>query len=337
MPGKDIVDLFDPYRGDLLYGFAGDRDECIKHMMALCPPDSGLHIFFNVDNLKNIWLTVDAYNDAIFGSAGLFAGEREDEQISQRAAAITDPGVKQFWEDLRKHRFSPLEAFDASKEKLLREGWPGISKDRYYLAIRRACKFGIEQVLQAASPDARIHFLLDRFARNHGERMIQAVLKTPTQKGSSPTAERTAVPITYSEIRYIYRNWGRLKDRIIFYYEFKQADYAPWEDDSKKAKSQCDIGGGEETVEMTYRQLWDMYAQDRNAKYLDKKWANKVKTAKSLRATIYMQNSSKVNKLVGEAEALSNVEIDEKVKKYEEALLVLEPDRGKWKIFETTL
>lgn len=72
-----------------------------------------------------------------------------------------------------------------------------------YLAIRRACKFGIEYVMEFK--DGAIHYVLD------GITMADVVSKAEMPINM---AAQTGVPITTSELRYIFRNWYWFKDKV---------------------------------------------------------------------------------------------------------------------------
>lgn len=316
----DIIDLFDPWRGDLLYGFAEDRGDYLDHMEKLVAlgRNPGLKKF--LESWGSFWIQVDAYNDTLFGDQTLFATAASDVGNSgdQKNQSLNDPYITAFWQKLKQHRFSPLEVFTTPDDKIKKEGWsPELDKDRYYLAIRRACKFGIENVLNAASPDARIHFVLDLFSRVCGERMVQATYKLEIAARS-----RTAVPITTSEIRYVYRNWHRLKDRVVFYYGFA-SEVAPWEDDTRKAAW---VGSDGNPYVYTFRNLWGLYGGSRSDKYTEM-----LEKAKHDRPVTYIKNKVAVDKLITDA---GQLDANSRCAKLEQALAILEPDKAKWKAFQ---
>ena len=79
------------------------------------------------------------------------------------------PKVKDYWDALKQHpRFSPVTVFTASENKLKREhgqemvwlikGTP-TDHNQHMLAIRRACKFGVDYVVNFTP--GRVHFVLD--------------------------------------------------------------------------------------------------------------------------------------------------------------------------------
>lgn len=81
--------------------------------------------------------------------------------------------------------------------------------------IRRSCKFGIENVVRFLGADARIHFLL-------GGVDPDAATERREYDGK--------VPITISEIRFIFRNWTRFQPKVIFYdASYQEQPLAPWQ------------------------------------------------------------------------------------------------------------
>jgi hypothetical protein len=93
------------------------------------------------------------------------------------------------------------------------------------LAIRRSCKYGIEYVLSLEG-NAMIHYVMD------GMDMMVVAQKLPLEK----TIERGGAQITFrkisictTELRYLFRNWGRIgpTGRVAFYVSFAQIAN-PW-------------------------------------------------------------------------------------------------------------
>jgi hypothetical protein len=94
-----------------------------------------------------------------------------------------------------------------------------------YLAIRRACKFGIEYIM--AFKSGTVHYVTD------GITMTVVVGKTemPIDMGT-----RTGVPITTSELRYIFRNWHWFRDTLdkdLVFWRSYAPTTAPWITDPK--------------------------------------------------------------------------------------------------------
>ncbi|QWZ75364.1 hypothetical protein [Enterobacter roggenkampii] len=83
-----------------------------------------------------------------------------------------------------------------------------------WLWWKRGSKNGIEMIAQQSSDSKRrLHFILDGLN-------VQGVI--------NKDKNFYGLKITASELRYIYRNWGRLKDKVIFYLNGEVVK-APWE------------------------------------------------------------------------------------------------------------
>ena len=258
----DIVDLFQPDRGDLLYGFTGDRDPYFEHMQLNAKPGTPLRKWMD-DEQRRTWIVVDKTNNALFDKAMFtsFANSPDDllNEIESRALNLSNGQQMvrsvDHQQDLANSRFSPAKAMVASAATLSKEADGNTAAEKQYaLAIRRACKFGISRILENVKHRAEIHFLIDRFVRNNGERMKQAVGKERITLGGT----QNYYTITYSEIRFVFRNWSSLSSRVHFYENHVKVD-APWLDSSR----QVTVDG----KALTYKQLWATYTQQREQKY----------------------------------------------------------------------
>ena len=128
-----------------------------------------------------------------------------------------------------------------------------LEQNRSYLAIRRACKFGLGlAATNAAFIGAKVHFLLD------GLDMQEVANKNPR----AGYGGRTSVSITTSELRYAFRNWGRLNNAIVFYVNLLPVA-PPWISDW----SLSPLGGRAPDPIKAHKALWDQYADVRLAKY----------------------------------------------------------------------
>lgn len=182
-----------------------------------------------------------------------------------------EAALDRYYRDIKSHKFSPLSSFDAPRDKVEAEGWKSagqsLRKDRYYLAIRRACKFGIEHVASQSS-GALIHFILNRFDDGNG--WSDVLNKKPIHARG-----RDSVLITYSELRFVYKNWDRFKSKIIFYrfigtYDnptsFPSCD-APWEDSSRSVTGTVyDFDGTPMTKTLTLAKFWNENYSPYNAR-----------------------------------------------------------------------
>lgn len=279
----DLKDNFDLFRGDLLYGQSRDRTAALAYLpakLAATGPVIGdamkAGAWVTVDNLNIPTEPDDQYEDYRKAAKGSFwAGVVEPKlagiktHIKDEESAKTldfqsgkySTALDSYYRDIQAHKFSPLSSFDAPRDKVEAEGWKkageSLRKDRYYLAIRRACKFGIEHVANQAS-GAFIHFTLNRFDQGSG--WSDVLNKKPIN-----VRGREAVLITYSELRFVYKNWDRFKARVIFYrYEGPQDNptsfpscAAPWEDSAHSTTGTVyDSFGTAQTKTLTLAKFW---------------------------------------------------------------------------------
>jgi thiamine pyrophosphokinase len=165
---------------------------------------------------------VNAYNDPIIKT-----------DFSQPVLAIPQPplGERVYVNKLTQHpklapqgtkgaTMSSLSKGDSSKAGTDKAALGGAEKADLegLLAIRRACKFGIE--FAVTSHYKKVHYVLDAIT------MTDVLNKTtfPLYSG------KDGVPITTSELRFLFRNWNRFKGtgRVVFYSGFN-AVQPPWE------------------------------------------------------------------------------------------------------------
>ena len=90
---------------------------------------------------------------------------------------------------------------------------------RMVFAIQRACKFGIDYILQNLK-GAQVHYIVDEIVLND----VVAKEKMGLWTG------KVGVPITTSELRFIFRNWNRFRNNkdFCFYLNYRKVG-APWE------------------------------------------------------------------------------------------------------------
>ena len=121
------------------------------------------------------------------------------------------------------------------------------------LAIRRSCKFGIQYFTETRN--VRVHYLLDKMDPSTivTKKTLHKVVRG---KNRAIVAEFDKVPICTSELRFIFRNWQRIKSggKMLFYLSFNTC-LAPWENTAKAWKDQWG--------------LWAEYAKQRVDKYRD--------------------------------------------------------------------
>ena len=85
------------------------------------------------------------------------------------------------------------------------------------LAIRRACKFGIEDAVTRRK--CRVHYVLDGIT----------IADVVSKKTFDLYSGGQGVPITTSELRFLFRRWNRFRNttKVIFYRNFTECD-PPW-------------------------------------------------------------------------------------------------------------
>jgi hypothetical protein len=289
---------FDPARGDVIYGISPARtvyrsawyDDHMQHINNTTLPTDP-H-FMAVAALG--WHQMDEYNN-YFGipttsTSGSGAGMRAHLQ-TRSAAAPLDPmaskntqRVKQYQSQLVTSRYSPESVYQTSRAKLASEGYAAnqfsdprnalqklfgtaksrssatqaLEQNRNYLAIRRACKFGIGLVATGDQfQNALVHFVLDGLNMQEVATKATRQSQTGTQMGT-----KTFVSITVSELRYVYRNWGQLSAKVVLYVNL-QPVAAPWIANWGPIAAHAGIGG---TVSAE-KALWDQYGADRAVKY----------------------------------------------------------------------
>lgn len=289
----DLKDAFDLFRGDLLYGQSRDRGAALLYLpreMAVNGPVMQAAIeagaWITVDNLNvptepdpnlevyrkaakaDYWSNVVKPQKTGFGDA--IRNEETSKSVNLQSGNYT-AALDKYYKDIKRHKFSPLSSFDAPRDKVEAEGWKNagesLRKDRYYLAIRRACKFGIDHVA-SQSGGALIHFILNRF--DQGDGWADVLNKKPIN-----VRGREAVLITYSELRFVYKNWDRFKAKVIFYRFVGTYDNptsfpscpAPWEDTSRTVTGVVfDFDGTPQNRTLTLADFWNSNYSPYNAR-----------------------------------------------------------------------
>ncbi len=278
MRTKDFVTAFRPEDGDLVYGRAEARAAYFSNFtpaqVAAC-------------NDLGAWVTIDEYNNH-FGTsgaafaAGAFVADIRKHVVGRDVINTTDAamqvdidvGFRQlaqreaYRDKIVLSRHSPMSVLHPVRgtPKLAQEGFTaGIPAGRTaadahennmaYKSIRRACKFGIGLVAIEASfrdPRAKIRFVLDGLD-------MEAVAGKQARQGY----DRFAVPITSSELRYVYRNWADLRNFVKFYVNLA-AVKAPWEEDWDLPSI---VAPGIPPRTCARKAEWDAYGAARGQKY----------------------------------------------------------------------
>jgi Domain of unknown function (DUF4157) len=218
--GASFKDNWKAERGDILYGFAGPRQQYMTAARSV----TSHNYEYTMDDYNNYYGigTGDVFR-AIMGEPDTGAKRANmAAELEKRYKSATTPMQKAYYENLMGGRFKPQSVLDRSKESLKQDAadWgagqsggadPNLISLQHVKAVRRACKAGIDLVTKL---NGVIHFVLDGFGD------INLAAKKQTTKG-------TYIPITYSELRYVYRNWDRLKGKVKFYVGLHEVP-APW-------------------------------------------------------------------------------------------------------------
>jgi hypothetical protein len=182
---------------------------------------------------------------------------REDLSPSDNAAPLR----RAYIEGLMQSRFAPTTVFDLSAEVMAANNNRGfgvsapedINTARWNKAIRRACKYGLEMV--ASDPaftgkGAQVHFVLDGLGDLGGMARKQTI---DDVRGRERTT--AYVPITSSEICYVFRNWDRMQRTVRFWVNGREVQ-APW----LSNWSELDVSG---KIVSSSWEAWQRYALKR--------------------------------------------------------------------------
>lgn len=202
----DIDRNFKPDRGDLIYGMDAGRDFYLKNSATLAG-----------SVLKGHWVTANSFNNhSILSFSDYYT---PNTPITGRATQIKMLGEhldkigkaevgKPFVEALYQH-YPPAQIKAMDTAQLGRNG-----DSHNFKMIRRSCKFGLEYVAGTLDTHAKVHFALDQMASDRD------VITKKKYAGR--------VAITVSEMRYLFRHWDRLHNRVVFYKSLRET-FAPWE------------------------------------------------------------------------------------------------------------
>jgi hypothetical protein len=229
---------FDPYEYDVIYGLTMNRNDYIEryveHRMKDWDPNEDSEDEFreSLEGLSEKYMSlINSYNEPILDVDFLKKPPYTSviSKIQRGTSYITA---------LQKTRYAIDKVHEASvealnkgnvtiKDSLKTLSSPEMASAATVLAIRRACKFGIEYIAQVTRK-GKVHYVLD------GIDMSDVVGK----KAMALWTGTTGVPITTSELRYLFRNWYRLKNdaakgRIRFWMSY-QPSIAPWDANPKE-------------------------------------------------------------------------------------------------------
>ena len=196
---KFLLDEFQD--GDVLYGFNHAREKYQKQL-----EDKGYK-----------YITADSYHTGSndLPTTGVNLGGKQSE------IKVHDAQQGKYVHALHHHpHYKPAEAFFCNEAAILSKepNVSGMDSPNYWLAIRRACKFGIEHFVMKLGKT--VHFLLDDLDM---ETVVNKKAHTKHSNGRE---------ITGSELRFIYRNRDALMPTglVKFYRSGIQLAHAPWDE-----------------------------------------------------------------------------------------------------------
>ncbi|WP_277996518.1 RHS repeat-associated core domain-containing protein, partial [Bacillus cereus] len=229
---KGIVGNF--RKGDLIYGLTDARHTYRVDILSSLEP-------------KKVATTIDEYND-IVSEMVMMSNENHrylPSNSQQFASYIKIPAqkyLKKFVKQRKEEKSFPLwgDYFKAGEKNvkfhiysIYKEVAEEFGKDYYHqyyihdtseyghapaLLWKRGSKLGL--AMAASNKKTTIHFVLDGLDTEH------VVNKTKGTEDSTGPGES----ITSSELRYVYRNYNKLKGRVNFYRNKEKIDKAPWEE-----------------------------------------------------------------------------------------------------------
>jgi hypothetical protein len=212
--------------GDVIYGISQARGPYINSL----PP----HVAHHLRSVGQ-FLICDEYNNRTFGAVpgwdfgvGQTPGSKANIKANlahhQQAPYLEDlqkAALQEYYDALKGSKYAPLEAVKLKIATISAKG----NQNAADLVFRRACKFGLQFVIEQKK--TTVHFILDlpAFYNVPGNRIDNLDVVTKGQHVGH-------VPITTSELRCCYRNraaWipsGRLK----FYFNLQEVN-PPWVDE----------------------------------------------------------------------------------------------------------
>ena len=212
-----FADSFDPFRQDIVYGRTEARTDYLED-------------FFESPQLS---LLEKKYQKS-FGiySKGYYINDYNEVITKGDLSVPSEPKLFSNSKALSHYR-TLLEKSKYAPATVATSGWKALAKGdntiqlespqkdwaqaMEVLAVRKACKFGLEFI--SSFVGATVHYALDGI--DIGEVVGKAVRNLWTFK--------TGVPITTSELRYLFREWGRYRNSVKLNFYIKQDQtFAPW-------------------------------------------------------------------------------------------------------------
>ena len=250
-----LEDNVDFSRGDLIYGIHSARTEAAQ----------------TLDSRHGYnWYYADAYNnyygigtgDAFEKTSSKWTKGGKQKLVNQHmsgknsnvasSTADSPAFARAYYQGIRNSRYAPTKVFDYGQNQLVAESRGDLAEAQKAKAIRKACKFGIGMVSSLppfSTNQAKIHFILDGLGD----------LGNIAQKKPLTSVGTTYVPITSSELAFVYRFWSQLRNTVKFYVNQKEV-VAPW------LTNWTLTGNDGATVQANYQE-WQEYGKRRIKKF----------------------------------------------------------------------
>lgn len=284
-------DDFHPGRGDVTYGISPACSAYLGEWKEANDQRMQSTVKAIKDQAADDWAAafsaaktnrMDCYNN-YYGvpSIGGGSAKKTVQHIDELHDTAPNQRMKAYGEKIVQSRFSPTSVFKEQKGKLVDEGYvesqytsdktfdfrkkahredQAMAQNRNYLAIRRACKFGIGLVATDSHfAGAKVHFILDGLDMQEVATKGKRSSDVPNAPHGAP--QKSAVSITVSELRYVYRNWGLLSGSVILYVNLIPVA-APWLNNW----GPLDAIGAFPKISAR-KDLWDAYGEQRKGKY----------------------------------------------------------------------
>jgi hypothetical protein len=295
----NFTDQFEPSRGDLIYGRTDARQEYFKKVpdgtrtvmsFAWYQVDD-FNNYFGVSELESYKGSDASYlaskrtaaldklkQDKVANQGDLAAAQTLRTKFSDKSSwpnifksKVAEPETKdarfsfaeQYSSSIQKSRFNPDNVPTTDQSKIMKNveslGLTASAEARayagLYIALRRGCKFGIGMIAsEQVFAKAKVHFILDLIDMT----TVCGKRNEPVLKVEIENKIKTE-PVTCAELRYVFRNWAKLKGKVLFYVNLEEVN-APWDDDWDKT----DILGKPIRAK---KSEWEGYHQYREAKY----------------------------------------------------------------------
>lgn len=201
-----FIQNWDAKRGDIIYGMDEDRRNYLKRL----PGGS-----------TGSWKIMDEFNNALLPGKNQFGSEKFPKtpnllELAENKTKLAKNPLAETYFQYQKTATKSALNIDQLAKKYDGKEQPGVDP-RYSNMIRRACKHGIEFVLREDGI-SHLHFVLDKIAEDGYLKVKDKIV------------EHGYTAYTYSELRYIFKNWAKLSatKRIHFYINLEEVP-PPWE------------------------------------------------------------------------------------------------------------